>query len=246
MRFLRLFFSLILALVFLSLATTTALASLVVVDSKGKVIIKVLSVEDSVELEIPRRDFLEIKDIADETPDPEAKISLAKIDGKVSLKVSTSSGEKSLDVTSYKEEIVEIEERPEVERLTISVFGDKFRIGQKGVYAETDYQINIDPKSAGLTLATPSGFRYLSVLPKEAAETILRSRVVNRIGAGSVISLSEHSGELYYEVAGERVINVFNIFEYPVPVSARVSASTGAILSVEQPTWLKVLGFLFV
>lgn len=221
-------------------------ASLVVIDSQGKIIVNVLSIEDSIELEIPRRDFLEIKDIAADTPDPNAKISLTKVDGKVKLNISTSSGDKSLDVTNYKEEIVEIEERSEIERLTISVSDNKFTIEQKGVVAETDYEINIDPKSAGLTLTTPSGFRYLSILPRQAVETILRSKVINKISGSSKILLAEYSGELIYEVAGERVINLFNIFDYSVPVSARVSASTGEILTVEQPTWLRIFGFLFV
>jgi hypothetical protein len=36
-----------------------------------------------------------------------------------------------------------------------------------------------------------------------------------------------------------------NLFELDIPVSTSVSALTGEILSVDQPTWLKVLGFMF-
>jgi hypothetical protein len=228
------------------LTASSAQASLVTIGSEGKVILNVLSVEDSIELEIPRRDYLQVKNIVAGTPDPDAIISLARVDGKVKLNVLTKSGEKSLDVTNYKEEIVEIEERPELERLTIAIQNDKFTIEQKGITAVTDFAINIDPQTAGLTLETPSGFRYLSILPRQAVETLLRSKVINRIASGSRISLAEYSGELFYEVTGERVINLFNIFDYRVPVSARVSASTGEILTVEQPTWLRIFGFLFV
>lgn len=245
MKMVRALFFFISLLVFFLTASSVE-ASLVTIDREGKLIINVLSIKDSIELEIPRRDFLEIKDIATETPDPSAKISLAKVDGKVKLNVSTGSGEKTLDVTNFQDGIVEIEQRPEVEMVTIGVENDKFTIKQRGVTAETDYEINIDPQSAGLTLSTPSGFRYLSILPRQATEIILRSRIINRISGGSKISLEEVEGELSYGVAGERVINLFNLFDYSVPVSARVSASTGEVLSVDQPTWLRILGFLFV
>lgn len=237
-----------LALFFLFLISTSGLAyaSLVTIDKEGKVTINVLSAEESIELEIPRKEFLEVKDIAKGTPDPEAKISLAKIDGKIKLNVSTSSGEKSLDVTNYKEEIIEIEERSEVERVTISVKAGKFTIEQKGVVAETDFAISINPRTARLALITSSGHRFLSILPRQATEIVLRSKYINRIGRQDRLVISEQGRELSYEVAGDRVINLFNIFEYNVPVSAHISASTGEILSINQPTWLKVLGFLFV
>lgn len=245
MRTSKVFPSLIVSFLIFFLTSPLVHASLVTIDKEGRVIVKVLSVEDSIELEIPRREFLEVKNIVAETPDPDAKISLAKEDGRVQLNVSTSSGYKSLDVTNYKDDIVEIEERPAVERLTISILADKFTIEQAGVVAETDYEINIDPQTAGLTLETPTGFRYLSILPRQATEVVLRSRYINRIEGQGKLVISEEGRELLYKVSGERVINLFNIVEYSVPVSARVSASTGEVLSVEQPTWLRVLGFLF-
>src|SRR3989344_7725394 len=117
---------------------------------------------------------------ADQTSDTNAKVSLSKLDGKVALDVSSELGQKSLDVTNYQDEIVEIEERPEVERFTISLSEGKFIIDQGGILAETYFTINIEPKTAELTLETPPGFRYLSILPREAVETILRAKTINR------------------------------------------------------------------
>ena len=229
------------------ISPASAYASLVTIDPQGGIVFNVLSVEDTIELEIPRRDYLEVKDIADETPDPNAKISLLKEDGKIKLQVSTESGDKSLDVTHYKDEVIEILERPESERLTIGVSDGKFIIEQRGVVAETEFAINIDPQTTGLTLETPSGLRFLSILPREATEAVLRSKFINRIGAEQRIYLEEEEGQdLAYLISGDKVINLFNIFEYSTPVKAKVSASTGEILSVEQPTWLKIIGFLFV
>jgi hypothetical protein len=51
--------------------------------------------------------------------------------------------------------------------------------------------------------------------------------------------------KLAYEIAGDRIVNLFNIYKYAVPVKVQVSASTGEIISIDQPTWLKVVSFLF-
>lgn len=245
MRIGKIVSSFIFLLVLLIFSAVPVKASLVLVDSQGKVVINVLSSEDTIELEIPRRDYLEIKDIVEETPDPDAKVYLVKEDGKIILNVETQAGEKSLDVTNYQEKIVEIEERPEVERITIGVRDDNFTIEQRGVVAETDFSIIINPKTAGLTLETPSGFRFLSILPHEAVEVTLRSKVINEIEREEAMFLIEEAGELSYEVTGDKVINLFNIIKYSVSVKTRVSALTGEIIFVDQPTWLRVLGFLF-
>jgi len=246
MRVLKVFSLFILAFLFLFLASDKVLASLVVIQKDGKVVFNVLSIESTVELEIPRRDYLEIKNIVQEIPDPGSKISLIKKDGKITLSVSTKNGEKSLDVTNYKDEIIEIEERPALERVKIGISDNQFTIEQRGVVAWTDYEINIDPESAGFTLKTPSGLRFLAILPYQATETALRAKIINRLEDKEHIVIKEEDLELAYEISGERVLDFFNVFKYPVPVKARISASTGAVLSVEQPTWLRILGFLFV
>jgi hypothetical protein len=222
-------------------------ASLVRVGESGDVIVKVLSSEDSIALEIPQSDYLEVKNIAKEIPDPESKISLVKDNGEIMLKVATKSGEKSLDVTNYEDEVIEIEERPQTKKVAISITDNKFIIKQGGVSAVTDYEINIDPASARLTLATKSGLKFLSILPRQAVETMLRSKLVSRLNRQDRFEITEEEGgELAYVVSGEKTFNVFQLFEYAVPVVARVSASTGEILEIEQPQWLNKLNFLFV
>ena len=242
----KIFLTLFIFNLFFVLSVSKVDASLVTIDKYGKVIIKVLSAEESIGLEIPQSDFLEVKNIISETPDADAVITLAKTDGKSTLKVSSNSGDKSMDVTNYKGEVLVVEERPEVQKLTFFVSGDKFTLVQRGVYAETDYQINVDPTSAKLTLEAPSGLRYLSVLPHQATDAVLRANFINRIDEGKRLIIKEEGSDLTYEVFGDKIFNIFNLFEYGVPVSAKVSASTGEILSIEGPTWLKVINFLFV
>lgn len=236
------------AFLFLVLSVSKTQASLIIIDHQGVVVWNVLSSQDEVDLEIPRRDLLEVKEISADTESyAEVKISLRRTDGQVQLKVASSEGEKELDVTGYGDDLVEIEERPELTRLKIGLMQDKFSIQQKGVIALTEFPISIDPAVAQLSVETPTGAKYLSILPHQAVESTLRSRVINRFSIGQKVPLIEvDHGELVYTVSGNRVINLLNLFSYMVPVSVNVSASTGEIMSVIQPTWLKIFGFLFV
>lgn len=247
MKLFKIFAGTFLALVFFVFTTQNVEASLVFIDKDGEVIIKVLSSEDSVELEIPQRDYLEVKDVVDEMPESNAKISLKKDGEEIKLNVSTSSGDKSLDVTNFRENVIEIEERAEAEKIFIGIEDGKFSIKQRGIVAQTDFEINIDPATAGLTLTTPSGLKFLSVLPRQAADSIFRSKLINKIPFGEKLEILELDGrDLAYVISGEKVVNVFNMFEYSIPVTIKVSASTGEILTIDEPSWLKIFGFLFV
>jgi hypothetical protein len=239
-----LFFLTLLLLLFYK--ATLVKASIITIDNQGKVILNVLSSEDGFGLEIPQAEYLEVKKIAMDSSDSNTKITLTKDNGEMKLNVFGEQGEKSLNVTNIKEDVVEIEERPEVERLVLGVTEGKFTLSQKGIVAVTDYEIDIDPGLAKLALSAPSGLRYLSILPRQVIETVFRSKIINKINPETNMILTEEGGgDLAYVVDGQRVINVLNVFEYKAPVIAKVSASTGEILEVNQPTWLRIFGFLF-
>lgn len=229
------------------LSSSVVAASLVTVKNDGEIVWAVLSSQDEVALEIPRRDFLEVKDISAGTkPSSDVKISLTRTTDGVLLKVESDLEEKELDVTGYSDGLVEIEERAQSRQVRIGLDQDKFSIEQEGVVALTEFPLMIDSESAELSVVTISGTKYLSVLPLQAVESTLRSQVINRFSRGQRIPLVEgEHGELTYVIQGHRSINIFNLFNHKVPVSTYVSASTGEILSVDQPTWLKILGFLF-
>ncbi len=224
-----------------------ARASLITVNQKGEVVLKVLSSQDEIALGIPKRDFLEVKEMAVGLPAvSNPKISLQKSEGKVLLKVQTDSSQTSLDVSGWTEDVVEIEEREETKKLAIAIKKDKFSIKQEGVVVLTDYPISINPQKNQLSVETPSGNRFLSILPIEAAQSLLRARIISRLFLNNEAVLTENErGELIYVISGEKTINLFNLFDYSVPVTAQVSALTGEVVLVDQPVWLKILGFLF-
>jgi len=220
-------------------------ATLLAVQPNGEVIWKVLSSEDSIALNIPQRESLTIKEVmVGSDIDSEKTISLLRDGDKFQLTVNSAEGEKNLDVTEVKGDLIEIEERPEVKKIQIGLQGDKFIIVQGDVTAFTVFPIDVNPVKAEISVLTQSGSRLLAVLPKDALDGVLKAKVLNKIDAGG-INLLEKDQNLTYDISGLRTLNVFNLFNYDVPVKASVSAVNGEILFVEQPQWLRIIGFIF-
>jgi hypothetical protein len=246
MRFLKLLITIVLVLGLNALYIKNIYASLLTISKDGEIVVNVLSEEDDITLQIPDRELVMVKETVTGGSSEDARVTLTKGEGGIRLSVLGGQQERSLDVTNYQDSIVEIEERPEIERIAISVLGDKFLIKQRNVAAQTNYEIDIDPKSAGLTLKTPSGLRFLSILPREAIDTVLRSKLINRFTKENSLTIEEMGAELAYKVDGERKFNLFSVFEYSLPVSTRISATTGEIMSIDSPKWLRFVAFLFV
>ena len=216
----------------------TAAASILVVKNDGKVVVNVLASESSLALRVPERGKLGVKDVASEGGSNE-NISLSKENDKISLKVGS---DKVYDVSNWKDNIIEIEERPEVKSIKIELLDGKFRIESDGVFALTDLPITIDPAKNKFSVTTPTGERYVSILPNDAVQTVLRAKTLSETQKG--MDLVEEGGILSYAVRGDKKVNLFDFFNLKVPVTAKVSASTGEIVSVDQPPWLRVLSFI--
>lgn len=229
-------FLLVFLALFLFLVTPVKAESLMVIDNNGNVIWRVLSAQDSIALKAPERD-IDVTRVASSEIGDDSLILLEKKDEKFYLN--------DLDVTDFGDDLVEIEERGEVNRLVIGIDGSSFTIEQNGVVAATEFPITIDPKRNELALKTESGSVFLSVLPIEAAESALRSRFISRLADNKVTLTERTFGILSYTIGGEKVLNVFNLFDYKIPVTAHVSASTGEILSIDGPEWFKIFSFLF-
>jgi hypothetical protein len=222
----------------------SARATLIVIDPKGEVVWNVLASESS--LGIPKSSQIIVKNLPTGTPGTSSLVSLLRQGDKITLSVKEGQEEKSLDVTQLGGEIIEIEERPSSRMVKIGVLGEKFLIEEEGTIALTDFPIKIDPQRAELSVVTASGHRILPFLPKEALEVAVRAKIISRKKEGETMQLTEGGqGELAYQIPGERTLNLLNLFKIDVPVSTSVSALTGEILSIDQPTWLRILGFVF-
>ena len=81
--------------------------------------------------------------------------------------------------------------------------------------------------------------------PLEAVEAVLRTKLITK-AVNPKIEIVEKERELQYIISGEKVFNILGIYEYSIPITSYISASTGEILSVDSPTWFKYVKFLFV
>lgn len=229
---------------FLLVSTTSdALATLLTIEPDGEIVWNVLSEE--VALETPKHSYIEVKKVGDEGVNNKSEVLLSKEDGKISLVVSSANETRELNVSSQNQDLIEVEERPEIQKIVIGILDNKFYIEQKGVSAVTDYTVNVDAESANISIQTPTGKRFLSILPRGAVDSLLRTRLVNKLSSKTT-EIQEKDGEIQYKIDGIKVFELFNLYSYEIPVTAFVSASTGEVLALDSPTWFKYVGFLFM
>jgi len=202
-------------------------AALITVNPDGKLIWQVLG--DST---------IQIKKIAQNAvPSSDSQIFLKNLDGKVMLN--------GVDVTNLKETLVDVEARGGTDELKIGQDSGRFTLAENGVIANTNYPITIDPMRDTLSVVTPTGARLISVLPYEATLLLIRAKLVDKVDDNQVALSETQNGELQYSVSGQRHINLFNLTQIIVDIHSNVSATTGEILKLDEPQWLRIFGFLF-
>jgi len=224
-------------LFFFFIFAARAQAALVNLTEERQVVWNVLSAEDA------SGEFVVKKTL---TGQEASKISLVKEGEQVLLFASSGGAERVADVTGYTREIVEVEHKEAPSVIKIYANEDSFQIDQGGVVAVTRFPIYIDTDSREFSIRTNSGEHFLSVLPREVFNSLIRLKVITSLGGDGSFEITEGGlGELSYVVKGKRKIEVLNIAEFDVPVTASVSAATGQLIKINQPVWLSVLGFMF-
>ena len=217
-------------------------AALITVEKTGNISWNVLSSSDSKALEIPKSSSLEVREPGSGETEY-AKLALMKNGEEMKLLVSSSSGNKELVVNGITDQIVEIEERPELQRIYFGINAGQFTIIERGLTAVTDFPINISSKMAQVSVTTQTGERYLAIFPYEAYQSALRAKVLSE--KGGTISLTENSrGVLSYRISGEKRINFFDVYTLSKKVTAEISAQTGEVVSIEAPIWFKIVSFI--
>lgn len=220
-------------------------AALVDVAEDGEITLNVLSSVKSLGLDINDQSTLEINKVPTLEQSGDV-ITLTRDGEKVSLSVLAGNVVRELDVTSYTDNLVEFERKDPAKRVRISFSDGNFTIEQGGVTAKTSYSININTKEDRVTLDTSSGKEFLSVLPVEAIQSAIRARVISNLAGGDVEIAEGEGGSLNYLISGKKIVNIFNIIDFEFDVETTVSAATGEVVSIDSPTWLRGLAFLFV
>lgn len=233
-------------LFFLSHTSFVSAASLVSITNKGEIEWNVLPARDEILASSPEPETLRVKNIAQNTNSNEsAQVQLRNNAGKVTLTVNDGTNTQEADVTGYADEIIEIEQQTTPARIAILASDGGFLIREQNVTAHTAYPLAIEPEIKRIVVETNSGKHFLGVLPSEALSQVVKGNILDVIGDNDVQITEVEAGELQYAIAGKKTLNILHIFEYEVPVTARVSAIDGQILAVDQPVWLPIASFLF-
>lgn len=224
-------------------ATKTTEAALVTINPDGEVVWNVLSLQDDLLANREVEDF-SVRKVAEVNNAGNDLINVEQVDGKVKLSVGSGESVKQIDIEQTDDSLIEIEERPALQKLTIGKTDDKFTINQRNTTVDTQLPIQVNPKSARLSFRTSKGENFLYVYPEEAIMSVYRSKVATNIRQEENLELLELDKRLVYKVPGEKVIPILNIYNYKFDVDTYISAQSGELIEVSAPTWYKIFGFL--
>jgi hypothetical protein len=233
----RIFFSFLIFL-FLFFPKGVSASSLIKISKEGNLTVNVLSASDSLALGVPQKSFLEVKEVAGRGSLSQ-DIVLKKEGDKYNLYLG---GSQALDVTNWSDSVVEIEEKEEAKKIDILVLNDKFLIKQAGILTDVSYPLKVMPKEKKLSVETPFGDKLLLVMPYDAALTALRSKVLGKVDKDKHFELVEENKDIVYKMSGYKILNFFGFYKMDYPVTVNVSASTGEVVLVDEPWWLKIAG----
>jgi hypothetical protein len=161
----------------------------------------------------------------------------------VQILVANGQGKQTLSVTKEDTTLIEIEERPETQRVKIGVKDGLFTLKQKEFTATTSYPLTIDASSARLSAVTQTGEKFIAILPFEAIESAMRSKILTQVD-GNQFSIIEEEQELQYKIIGKKVFDILSLYQFEIPVETYVSASNGEIVKIDSSTWYRFLNIL--
>ena len=216
-------------------------SGLVLINKKGEVIVKVLGITSGEKMKIVGISTLES---SNGVYSNNAQVSLTLTGEDVRVDIKSADGVKTLNATDWDEEIVEIEERGDVKKISIQRQDNSFLISQGVVVAKTQFPIVIDSKRGELSVITATGSRHILRYPQDVAETLKNTKIVSLYD--NIKITERENGELIYEVKGEKAIKILGLFNVRGNVDVDVSASSGEVLTINEPLWLKILGLIFI
>ena len=216
-------------------------ASFVFIDKDGRISVNVLASEDAVSLSVPGDKDITINKINEPGSDLEGKITLKNTEEGVSLNIKDT---QQYDVTNIKENLVEIEQRGDEKKVLISLNQGSFELRQDDFSVLTKNSVYIDAKKNKISVETQTGEKYLYIFPYDAVQSVLRAKALKWVYK-IPFELTENNNDLSYKMEGYKNYNMFNIFNYKVPITAYVSASTGEVINTTAPAWLYIFDILF-
>lgn len=139
---------------------------------------------------------------------------------------------------------------------------------QKGHKVRTNFPLSVNPETGELFISTPAGERMVAILPDVAIQNMIRAGIMTRIveeppadasptpptgtdsatvvtppatveGAG--IELTQEGDEVVYLISGVNSQNFLGLVPVDIKVKAKVSASDGQLVDIEQGLIARIL-----
>lgn len=163
------------------------------------------------------------------------------------LSLSDKKVTKNLNLENFEGDVLEIQRNEDKDRVVVASKDGSFYIKQRGVLAATNHTLSVNNNENKLILNTEDGDKYIYVYPYEALEPLIKTKLIDEIAETGEINLIElEEGEIVYLIKGVREHNILGLFNLPVNVEISVSAKTGNVISIDAPTWSKILNILNV
>lgn len=158
---------------------------------------------------------------------------------KIETKVKQPEDEVELEDEAEDEAVKEVEAELEKDNLKIATAPGQIALVNKKVGALTNFPISVNPTTKELTVTTPEGSKVVTVLPQQAIDNLLTSRVMTEVESEKVdnslasiedlVSLETKEGVLVYKVKGIKTHRLLGFIPIKTQVEAFVSAENGAV-----------------
>lgn len=163
------------------------------------------------------------------------------------FKLEDKNGQQELQVedtkgnTLHESDKQQLEKDLEDEGIDISTEGGKFALTKNNVKALSDMPLSVDTTRKQIMITTPNGNTVSVILPDAALARLVNFGILTNFGSGSGTLLSSTNNIPTYTVPGFKNERLLGLFPVQVPVSAVVSAETGALMEQNQDFFSKLL-----
>ncbi len=128
----------------------------------------------------------------------------------------------------------------EKEDFNIATSGGQTALVNKRVGALSNFPISVDSTTGQLTVTTPAGSKVVTVLPQQAIDNMLASKVMTDVVGEKVnndlasipdlVNLETKNGVLVYKVKGNKTHKLLGFIPIKTGVEAFVSAENGEVV----------------
>lgn len=115
----------------------------------------------------------------------------------------------------------------------------KLKVGSD--IAETKFPISVNKETGQVFVQTGNGQKEIKILPDKASETAEAAGIISKIDSIELEHATENQNEVAFKVAGVKTGRLLGFIPVQAHVETEVDASTGSVLRVQQPLWLRLL-----